>query len=120
MGYLYIFGTILFTVYGQLMIKWQMTKAGLLPPVLSEKVIFLLQMFLNPWILSAFFSAFVASFCWMAAVSKFDLSFAYPFMSLSFVIVLILSGMVFQEPINLPKIIGMVLIVSGIVVGAQG
>ena len=120
MRYFYIFGTILFTVYGQLIIKWQMAKAGALPHVFSEKVIFLLQMFFNPWILSAFLSAFVASLCWMAAMTKFDLSYAYPFMSLSFVFVLVLSGFFFHESITLPKLLGVLLIMTGIIVGAQG
>jgi len=120
MGYFYVFGTILFTVYGQLIIKWQMAKAGSLPHAFSEKVIFLLQMFLNPWILSAFLSAFVASLYWMAAMTKFELSHAYPFISLSFVFVLVLSGFFFHESITLPKLLGVMLIMAGIVVGAQG
>lgn len=120
MGYSYIFGTIFFTVYGQLIIKWQMAKVGPLPEVFSGKIFFLLQMFFNPWILSAFFSAFVASICWMAAMTKFELSHAYPFMSLSFVFVLGLSGLFFHETITLPKLFGVLLIMTGIIVGAQG
>ena len=120
MGYFYIFGTIFFTVYGQLIIKWQMAKVGPLPHAFSEKAIFLLQMFFNPWILSAFLSAFVASLCWMAAMTKFELSHAYPFMSLSFVFVLVLSGFFFHESITLPKLFGVFLIMTGIIVGAQG
>jgi multidrug transporter EmrE-like cation transporter len=120
MGYTYIFGTILFTVYGQLIIKWQMAKTNPLPHIFGEKIIFLLQMFLNPWILSAFLSAFLASLCWMAAITKFELSHAYPFMSLSFVFVLVLSGFLFQESITLPKLFGVLLIITGVIVGAQG
>ena len=120
MAYLYILGTVLFTVYGQLIIKWQMGKASSLPGVFSEKIIFLLQMLFTPWILSAFLSAFVASLCWMAAMTKFELSHAYPFMSLSFVFVLALSGFFFHESITLPKLFGVLLIMTGIIVGAQG
>ena len=120
MSYLYIFGTILFTVYGQLVIKWQMAKAGALPNIFSEKIIFLLQMFFNLWILSAFLSAFVASLCWMAAMTKFKLSYAYPFMSLSFVLVLVLSGLFFHEAITLPKLLGVLFIMAGIIIGVQG
>lgn len=120
MSYLYIFGTIFFTVYGQLIIKWQMTKVGNLPSDFMTKIIFLLQMFLNPWILSAFLSAFVAAICWMAAMTKFELSHAYPFMSLSFVLVIVLSGLFFHEVITLSKVLGVLLIMAGIVVGGQG
>ena len=120
MGYLYIFGTILFTVYGQIIIKWQVSNAGAFPVDATGKMWFLLQMFLNPWILSAFLSGFLAALCWMAAMTKFELSHAYPFMSLSFVFVLILSGVFFHESITLPKLLGVMLIMAGIIVGAQG
>jgi len=42
----------------------------------------------DPLIFSGFASAFIASFFWMAAMTKFELSYAYPFMSRVFVLVL--------------------------------
>lgn len=120
MRYFYIFGTIFFTVYGQMIIKWQMTEVGPLPQVLGNKILFLLQMFLNVWVISAFLSAFVASVCWMAAMTKFELSHAYPFMSLSFVFVIVLSGLFFHEAVTFPKMLGVLLIMAGVIVGAQG
>lgn len=119
MGYLYIFGTILFTVYGQIMLKWQISKYGSLPPDLGEKFIFLLKLLLNPLILSGFISAFIASLFWMAAMTKFDISYAYPFMSLSFVLVFLLSITLFHEPVNVYKIIGLSLIILGIIVTSK-
>ena len=56
----------------------------------------------------------------MAAMTKLQLSHAYPFMSLAFVLVLIFSGVFFQEPITTPKIIGIALVVAGLIVGSQG
>jgi multidrug transporter EmrE-like cation transporter len=120
LGYFYIFGTILFTVYGQLIIKWQMAKVGPLPHAFSEKIFLLLKMVFNPWIFSAFLAAFVASICWMAAMTKFELSHAYPFTSLSFVFIILIGGLFFHETITLPKLLGVLLIMAGIIVGAQG
>ena len=88
--------TVLFTVYGQLIIKWQVNLAGVLPASLSGKAIFLFHLFLNPWIISSLLSAFFAALCWMSAMSKLELSYAYPFMSLSFVLVFILSIIFFH------------------------
>jgi len=120
MDYLYIFGTILFTVYGQLVLKWQISQAGPLPMGFVDKIIFLLRQFSNIWILSGFAAAVVAALCWMAAMTKFELSYAYPFMSLSFVLVLGLSAPLLHEAITAPKVIGMALIVAGIIIGSQG
>lgn len=119
-GYLYIAFTILFTVYGQLILKWQVSHAGALPAGSGEKLAFLFGLFLNPWIVSGFLSAFLASLCWMAAMTKFNLSHAYPFMGLSFVLVLIGSGIFFGESVTLLKIAGTALIVVGITVASQG
>lgn len=121
MSYVYIALTIFFTVYGQVVLKWQAASAGQLPTSPGEKVVFVLRlMFLNPWVLSGLFSAFLASMAWVAAMTKLPLSHAYPFMSLAFVLVMFLSALFFHEPLTWPKLVGMTLIVSGIVVGSQG
>lgn len=120
MNYVYIALTILFTVYGQLVIKWQVSQAGALPVGSGAKIVFLFGLLLNPWIVSGFLAAFFASLCWMAAMTKFHLSHAYPFMGLSFVLVLFFSGFFFGESITLLKIAGTALIVFGIIVASQG
>lgn len=119
MGFAYIFGTIIFTVYGQLILKWKIDKYGSLPEELLDKVAFIFRLLLDPFILSGFLSAFVASLFWMAAMTKFNISFAYPFMSLSFVLVFGLSVILFGEPVTSQKVIGLSLIVLGIIVTSQ-
>lgn len=118
--YLYIFATIGFTVYGQLILKWRIAKFGTLPTDLFEKLKFLISLLFDPAIFSGFFAAFLASLAWMAAMTKFDLSHAYPFMSLNFVVVLLLSGWLLNEPVTLLRVLGIVLIVCGTVVAARG
>jgi len=118
-GYFYIFGTILFTVYGQLILKWRIIKYGALPELLSEKVIFLFKLLFDPFIFSGFISAFIASFFWMAAMTKFDVSYAYPFMSGAFVLVFILSALFFNEPMSWQKIVGLLCIITGIVITSR-
>ena len=118
--YSYIFFTIFFTVYGQLVIKWQIAKTRGLPDGSFNKMLFLVRLCLNPWISSSLLAAFLAALFWMAAMTRFDLSYAYPFTSLSFVLVLAISFLFLGEPVTLPKLIGMALITGGIVIGAQG
>ena len=120
MGYIYILGTILFTVYGQLVIKWQVSIAGDMPSDLLEKIWFLSRLVVNPWVISSIIGAFLAFLCWIAVMTKFDLSYAYPFVSLSFVLVLISSVLLFNEPLSAYKVVGMILIMMGIVLGSQG
>jgi multidrug transporter EmrE-like cation transporter len=118
--YIYIFLTIGLTVYGQIMLKFQIEKFGSLPQSFFEKIKFLLSLFLDFGILSCFIAAFLASLAWMAAMTKFDLSHAYPFMSLNFVVVLILCGWLFGESLSSQKILGVSFIVIGTIVAARG
>src|SRR5712692_6257157 len=115
-----ILSTILLTVYGQLVVKWRVGRAGPLPVDLAKKAMFLTKLLLDPWILTAIFGALFAGLAWMAALTKFELSYAYPFMSLAFVLVLILSAVFFHEAVTGPKVLGVLLIMAGIIVASRG
>ena len=119
-GFAYVLGSVLFTVYGQLVVKWQVARAGALPGALSGKIPFLIHLVLNPWIMSAMVAGFFALLCWLAAMTKFELSYAYPFMSLAFVLVLILSVVFLHEAVTVPKVLGVVLVMAGIIVASRG
>lgn len=120
MSYLYIAITVLLTVYGQIVIKWQAALAGAMPAGGGDKLLFLLRLVLNPWVASGLFAAFLASLTWMAAMTKLPLSHAYPFMSLAFVLVMFLSAFIFHEPLTWPKVLGMACIAIGILISSQG
>ncbi len=115
MKHAYILLTVLCTVYGQLIIKYQVSAAGPLPAEPQEKVFFLLRLCLDPRVLSGFVAAFLAALSWMAAMTHFELSYAYPFISLTFPVVLILSALLLGEQLTLNKVAGIVLIVAGLV-----
>ena len=119
MVYYYIFGTVFFTVYGQIIFKWSIPRHGELPDAFPEKITFLFNLLLDPFVLSGFVSAFIAAFFWMAVMTKADVSFAYPFMSIAFVLVFLLAVILFDEPFTIQKIIGLALIVLGIIVTSQ-
>jgi uncharacterized membrane protein len=115
MGYLYILFTIALTVYGQLILKWRLNSL-VFPKDLMGTILMLLKSLFDPYIFSSFFSAFLASLAWMLALKEFELSKAYPFMSLSFVMVLLVSYLFLKETLSIEKIIGSVLIIVGIIV----
>jgi multidrug transporter EmrE-like cation transporter len=120
MSYVYVFLTVFLTVFGQVVVKWQVLQAGAFPPDTPGKLLFLGKLLINPWIVLALAAAFGAAVCWMAAMTRLELSHAYPFMSLAFILVLVCSALLFHEPVTAPKIVGLVLISAGIIVGSQG
>lgn len=116
----YILGAVLLTAYSQLVVKWQVAKAGTLPVDLFKRMLFLVNLLLNPWIISGMAAGLFALICSLAAMTKFDLSYVYPFMSLTFVLVLILSGFLFHEAVTVPKVLGVLLIIAGIIFASRG
>ena len=117
MGHLYLLGTVAFTVYGQLILKWRIVQYGQMPEPATEKMLFLLNALLDPYILSGLFSAFIASMFWMAAMTKYDVSYAYPFIAAGLTLVTVFMAIfILGESITLYKASGLILIVSGVVV----
>lgn len=118
-AYCAVFATVALTVYGQLVFKWRIDEAGDLPGGSSERVDYGLKLLVDPWVISVFVAALGASVTWALALTRFDLSFAYPFMSLSFVLVLIFGVAFLDETATAAKVVGVVLITAGLVVGSQ-
>jgi uncharacterized membrane protein len=110
---------VLLTVYGQLILKWRLQFFGAFPLHLKEQFLFLGNVLLDPYVLSSFIAAFLASLTWIAALTKFQISYAYPFMSLSFILVLWLSFVFFHEPLTLNKIMGTLFILVGLLIASK-
>jgi drug/metabolite transporter (DMT)-like permease len=68
----------------------------------------------NPYVFVGLGIYVLGTVFWLAALSRVDLSYAYPFASLSYVVMLIGSWLVFGESISLLRIIGSVVIIIGV------
>lgn len=119
MGYAFLLGTVALTVAGQLAFKWRIDEAGDVPSGVAAQARFVLALALDPWVIAAMAAALVASITWGAALKYFDLSFAYPWMSLSFVLVLVFGALLFNEAVTPGKAIGVALICVGVFVGSR-
>lgn len=119
-GYIGILLTISFSVYSQLVIKWQVNNAGELPLDSFGKIRFLFFLLLNPWVISAILATLGAGLSWMLAMSKFDLSYAYPFTSLIYVLMMVASVIFFNESLTVNKVIGVFFIIIGVIILTKG
>ena len=115
--YSYIFGTLFFTVYGQIVLKWRLSSLEIvLPEGLVDKTFYLLKLIFDPFVFSGFASAFIASLFWMAAMTKFEITQAYPFMSLAPALVFVIGVFFLGEAFTIGKVVGLVLIILGTIV----
>ena len=110
-GAVFLLITALFTVSGQVMMKLGMPDTG----SLSVKNV------LTSPLLVAGAVCYAASFLsWLQVLKLLPLSIAMPSMSINFVIIVFVSYVVLGEPVSVFKIIGVLLIVSGVVFVSQG
>lgn len=116
MGYLYLLVNIVLTVYSQLILKWRLNALVETPEPFFQKLVFLIRCLFDPFIFSGVLATFLAAVAWMAALTKFQLSYVYPFSSLSFVLIFICSYWLLNETVNVYKILGLAMIVIGIVI----
>lgn len=119
-SYVMVLMTVLTTVYAQIILKWRVLLAGMPPHEPSDKVRFYAMLLLDPWVLSTFAAAFIAAMCWMTAMMRLEISKAYPFMALNFVLVGLLAIPLFGESMTWPKAGGLILVVMGLLLTSQG
>lgn len=100
--------------------RWRVTEAGALPSDLAGKVHFVIALLLNPWVISGIVATFLSGVSWLLAMTKFEISYAYPFVSLNYILVMAAGFLLFQESLSVTKIAGSALIVLGIVVISKG
>ena len=116
----YIGATIIFTVYSQLVMRWQVVNQGAISPDVFGKLSFVCHFFLNPWVLSSILATLLAGISWMLAMSRFEISYVYPWVGLNFVLMMLFGVLLFGESISMAKVVGTLLVVAGILVIARG
>lgn len=115
--FLLLLAVLLLTSYGQLIIKARAIVHA--AEVGGGKLHYLFAMFTDVGVLSGLTAALIAGGCWMMAIERLDIGYAYPFMALSFVLVPVGSALLFGEPLPPVQLVGIGLIVAGVVVSAM-
>lgn len=75
-----------------------------------------LSISLNPYIISGFISYGISIILWLWVLSKVDVSLAYPFQALGYIVVTILAWLIFQENVNMTRIIALIFITLGLII----
>jgi len=82
------------------------------PPASSR--IFVAALAGNPYVLGGVVLHGAALLTWLFALRRVDISYAYPFIALGFVLVLALSAWLLDERLNAARLIGVALIIGGV------
>jgi len=107
------------SVTGELLLKAGMNQAGVLSLHPSQIVGDLIRTFLTPQIIVGLGLIFIGSIFWLAVLSRVALSYAYPMLSLSYVLVVAASAVLLHEHVSPLRIIGVLIICVGVIVVSQ-
>ena len=115
-----ICASILLGVAGQLLLKAGMSSMG---PLSLEQdgawaVARRIGANLHVWSGLALYG--IGTFFWLVALSQVDLSYAYPFLILSYVLILLASWVVFREALTWWRMIGVAAVCAGVCIVAAG
>lgn len=116
-------GFILFTVMtnaaAQLMLKQGMMSLGAISFEGVNPLVRVLQIVFSPWVFLGLLTFVISMASHLFVLSKVELSFAYPFLSLAYVAVAVFAYFVFREDLNGWRIAGIAFICVGTVLIAQ-
>ncbi|NJN16777.1 MAG: EamA family transporter [Oscillochloris sp.] len=106
-------------VAGQLLLKVGMSQMGSLEISMAAVPSIVLRMATSPWVVGGLFVYVSGIFFWLLALNRVDLSYAYPFASLSYVLIFFSSWLMLGERISLSRVMGMIVICLGVVLVAR-
>jgi multidrug transporter EmrE-like cation transporter len=108
-------------VGGQILLKIGMNKIG---PININSASSIGHLFAgivkSPTVLVGLFLYAISAVLWLIVISAVDLSFAYPFIGLTYVFILLVSKFVLKEDVNPIRWIGTAIITIGVVVISRG
>ena len=115
---------ILFTVFtnaaAQLMLKHGMMQMGAISFVGVNPLLKILQIVFSPFVFLGLCTFVVSMASHLFVLSKVELSYAFPFLSLAYVVVAVVAYFLFHEDLNAYRIGGIALICLGTAFIARG
>jgi multidrug transporter EmrE-like cation transporter len=116
---IYILVSVLLSAVGQILLKKGMNDLGPMTINMRQLLGTLWRMGTNPYVFIGLFVYVIGVVFWLAALSMVDLSYAYPFASLSYIVMLVAAWLLFGEQISLLRLIGTLVVCLGVILIAK-
>ena len=111
---IYILISVVAGAAGQVLLKKGMGSMGPLTLSINQLGSVLWRIFTNPYVLVGLAIYVSGTLFWLTALSRVELSYAYPFASLSYVVMLAASWLLFSENIVPLRIVGTLIVCLGV------
>jgi drug/metabolite transporter (DMT)-like permease len=110
----YILISVLSGALGQILLKKGMSTMGPLTLSFDQLLSILWRIGTNPYVIIGLSIYVGGTVFWLSALSRVDLSFAYPFASLSYIVMLVASWQLFREDITPLRLLGTLVVGLGV------
>jgi drug/metabolite transporter (DMT)-like permease len=110
----YILISVVAGAVGQIMLKKGMTTMGPLTLSFDQLFNILWRIGTNPYVVIGLAIYVTGTVFWLAALSRVDLSYAYPFASLSYAVMLVAAWQLFKEDITPFRLMGTLVVCLGV------
>lgn len=105
---------VLLNAGAQLLLKEGMRRVGYFEFAWSNAVPIGMQVAANPFVLLGIFAYVLSVVVWLLVLSRVEVSFAYPLLSVGYIVNAIAGYYLFQENLSLTRITGILIIVAGV------
>lgn len=114
-----VLASVAFGAVGQLILKAGMNNLVQLYGKVQLSLDTFVHMATNPLLIVGIAIFGISTLLWLFALAKADLSFAYPFLSLTYLAVLFGGAVLFGDKVTLPRVLGFAIIITGVWIVAR-
>lgn len=116
-----ILSSILLSSFAQIVLKTGMSNPMVLSAIQSSETINIIKAIAtNAYVIGGLSLYFASAAVWLLVLAKVDVSFAYPFVGLGFIITMLLAFFINGEVLTATKVAGTLCIALGVAIIAQG
>lgn len=118
---LLIISSVILSSFAQIVLKMGMSNSVVLAAIQSEDTLLIIKTIMsNFFVIGGLSLYFSSAAVWLLVLAKVEVSSAYPFVGLGFIITMLLAFFMNGETITVAKIIGTLCIAIGVVIIARG
>lgn len=110
---------VLLNAAAQLLLKQGMRATGHFAFAWNQIVPVGMQVFANPYVLAGLLAYVVSVVVWLLVLSRVEVSYAYPMLSVGYIVNAIAAYYLFQEDLSLLRVSGILIITLGVYLVAR-
>jgi drug/metabolite transporter (DMT)-like permease len=118
LSHLLLLAVLVLSVYSQLTMKSRALVYSSAAGSSADHLQYLITMAMDWRVLSAVGATFLAGVCWLLALQRLDLGYAFPFMALTFVLIPLAANLFLGEPLPMAQFLGLGLVLAGVSISA--